>query len=338
MLLVLWVNITAQSPEQRTIIAAERVDGAVVGVMSTRDNELTGETARMGFGSGVIFEIEGKVARIVTNDHVLDYGNTYEIVLPNGKQRKAEVVGRDQFSDLAVLEMNAQGIRHVAKFGNSKDLQRAETVIAIGNPLSLGFSQTITVGVVSSTSRVVPVSLSGRMYDWEMELIQTDAAINHGNSGGALVDLQGTVIGINSMKVADMGVEGIGFAIPIHVAEPIIESLIEHGKVLRPYMGVSTEDLDIYLDTMDEAEIKALGLPEDMEDGLVIIEALGPSAEAGLEEFDVITHLDRQRVASILELRRYLYGQKEIGDRLRVRYYRGEEQFEAVITLEELDG
>lgn len=213
-------------------------------------------------------------------------------------------------------------------------MRKAETAIAIGNPLGLGFAQSITVGVISSPSRTIPVSLSGTGYDWEMEVIQTDAAINHGNSGGALVNLQGEVIGINSMKVADLGVEGMGFAIPVHAAKPVLESLLEYGKVKRPYMGVYTEDLRYYV-MSGEADPVQLNRPEYLEEGIVVLDTVGPARKAGLRAMDIIVALDDRDTPSMLELRKYLYGEKQIGDELKVEFYRDGKMETVTLVLEE---
>jgi len=234
----------------------------------------------------------------------------------------------------------------VVEIGDSNKLRDGETVIAIGNPLGLGDS--LTMGIISKSHRIIPVSLNqDGIYDWEQEVIQIDASINQGNSGGALVNLNGQVIGINSMKVADYGVEGLGFALPMHNAMPIVDELIEHGKVLRPYLGVYTLDLDQYMyqqampelggggssdedesDASEEdadtaAEEDELKLPADLKQGVIVLEAVGPAKEAGLKFNDVIVKLDDQPVGSTMELRKYLYTHKRIGDAIEIFYYRG---------------
>src|SRR5690606_152686 len=140
-------------------------------------------------------------------------------------------------------------------------LRVGETVIAVGNPL--GFGDSLSMGIVSYTDRVIPISLDqDGEYDWEQEVIQTDAAINQGNSGGALANLNGEVVGINSMKVAFMGVEGIGFAIPMHSALPVMESLVQYGKVKRPYMGVASVNLSVYLEDAMRDDEENVGGPD----------------------------------------------------------------------------
>jgi serine protease Do len=176
---------------------------------------------------------------------------------------------------------------------------------------------------VSYTSRMIPVSLNqDGVYDWEQEVIQTDAAINEGNSGGALVDLNGRLIGINTMKISDTGVEGLGFAIPVNEVMKTVDDLLLHGKVVRPYMGVYTLDLNNRYSPITDEQRQDLNLPNHVTAGVIVLEAHGPALKAGLKLNDVITQLDKQPIKSTLELRRYLYEHKKIGDELEVTYYR----------------
>jgi serine protease Do len=315
-------------------------DGSEDGLEPEEENTLQ----QVSVGSGVIFDkVDGK-ARIITNYHVVDGADALKAMLVSGEIREAKVIGKDQITDLAVLEVDGAGIDTVVEIGDSSKLRDGETVIAIGNPLGLGDS--LTMGIISKSHRVIPVSLNqDGVYDWEQEVIQIDASINQGNSGGALVNLNGQVIGINSMKVADYGVEGLGFAIPMHNAMPVIDELVEHGKVMRPYLGVYTLDLDQYMfqqampelggDTAgdEEADGEAdaetaeneLKLPASVKQGVIVLEAVGPAKEAGLKFNDVIVKLDNQPVGSTMELRKYLYSNKQIGDTIEVSYYRGGE-------------
>ena len=153
--------------------------------------------------------------------------------MPNGDRVEATLKGADQLTDLAVLEIDAENVDTVAEFGDSDSIRTGEPAIAIGNPLGLEFSRTVTQGIISAKERSVAVS-----NNWEINVIQTDAAINPGNSGGALINIHGQVIGINSLKIASSGVEGLGFAIPINDVIPIINDLVEYGEVQRPYLGV----------------------------------------------------------------------------------------------------
>ncbi|HEY0826714.1 MAG TPA: trypsin-like peptidase domain-containing protein, partial [Bacilli bacterium] len=228
-----------------------------------------------------------------------------------------------------VLEVDELGITAVAEFGNSDLLRAGETAIAIGNPLGLVFSQTITMGIISSPHRLVPVTVEGYM-DWEMDFIQTDAAINQGNSGGALVNLDGQVIGINSMKVSFTGVEGLGFAIPINEAKPVIESLIQFGKVKRVFVGINHQDLQAFSEGTE-----VLNLPKGVTRGIIVMEAQGPAKEAGLKGKDVIVEMDGMTIDSSLTMRKYLYGKKKIGDEVEIVFYRDGKKMRVTLELAE---
>ncbi|PZE19055.1 S1C family serine protease [Paenibacillus xerothermodurans] len=323
----------AQMLNSDSVVRAAAVVGpTVISIIgSAADGGDAESHGAVGLGSGVMFQKSGDKIRIVTNNHVVEGFTQLDVVTAQGERKKAELLGRDQMTDLAVLEIDADGINIVAEFGDSDALHAGETAIAVGNPLGLGFAPTVTKGIISWPKRTIPVSLGQQgSYDWEMDVIQTDAAINQGNSGGALVNLQGKVVGINTLKVADMGVEGLGFAIPINSAKQIIDALITDHKVKRPYIGVVTQDLQSFQGT------EVLKLPSDVKTGSIVIDAIGPAKDAGLKTNDVIVELDGQAVDGTLALRKYIYSKKRIGDELEVTYYRGENKATATVTLDEL--
>ncbi|MEW9699584.1 S1C family serine protease [Paenibacillus sp. SI8] len=313
------------------ITATEKIKPAVVSVISMKKDEKSGQDTGIGIGSGVIFGRNGDKVRIVTNSHVVESGTQFEIVNFQGEHRKASLVGRDRITDLAVLEADGKDVKVIAEFGDSEQLRAGETAIAVGNPLGLGFSPTVTQGIISSPKRTIPVSLTreGGDYDWEMDVIQTDAAINQGNSGGPLVNIEGKVIGINSMKIADTGVEGLGFAIPISSVKPILDSLITDHKVKRPLIGVSTQELQAFSGT------DVLKLPADVKTGVIVFDVSGPAKDAGLKAQDVIVQLDDRKIESTIGLRKYLYNEKRIGDKVNVTYYRGGKKMSVSVTLAE---
>ncbi|TMV48002.1 PDZ domain-containing protein [Paenibacillus mesophilus] len=319
-----------QFMEDQVVRAVEQVKPAVVSILSAIKEEGAGNAQSLGIGSGVLFRKDGDKAYIVTNNHVVQSASQIEVILANGEHRKGKLKGRDMITDLAVVEIDSSGIQSYAEFGDSEKLKAGQTAIAIGSPLGLRFAQTTTVGVISSPHQKVPISFAGDgNYDWEMDVIQTDAAINQGNSGGALVNLEGKLIGINSMKVAEKGVEGLGFAIPINSAKETIDSLLKYGKVKRPYMGLTTEPLRAYKGT------EVLKLPDSVKNGLIVIDAIGPAKTAGLATNDVITELDGKPVYDNITLRQYLYGSKKIGDSIKVTYYRAGKKATATIELGE---
>ncbi|CAM3952583.1 trypsin-like peptidase domain-containing protein [Cohnella lubricantis] len=354
---------------QPMVAAAAKIRPTVVSIINRpgeptdaeRDSLPMDGVENSSLGSGVIFEKKGGKAHIITNAHVVEGSGSLEIVMVNGTTKDAKVLGMDTITDLAVLEVDAKDIDAVAKVGKSADLQEGETVIALGNPL--GLSDSLTDGIVSNLRRIIPVSLSqDGTYDWEEEVIQISAPINPGNSGGGLFNLNGEVVGINSMKIADLGVEGIGFAIPIDDAMPVVKQLLEEGKVPRPYLGVYAIDLKSYLDTQKAMDMPSLPslpdgeefgqgsqgedgesedgvpspvVPDGVENGVLVLEAVGPAKEAGLKLNDIIVGLDDKPVNSMMDLRKYLYNSKKIGDTLSVTYYRDGKKQELSVKLAE---
>ncbi|MFC9710543.1 S1C family serine protease [Paenibacillus sp. NPDC056933] len=311
----------AADPYDRIIQAAAKVRPSVVSIV----NHKTGSSVSMedsALGSGVIFKREDGKAYIMTNHHVVEGASDLEIVTVDGETHKAKLVGKDRVSDIAVLSVqDDKGIGPAAELGDSSKLQRGQTVLAIGNPLGLG--GTLTSGIVSYTDRILPVSINqDGVYDWEQNVIQTDAAINEGNSGGALVDLNGKVVGINTMKISDTGVEGLSFAIPMNEVMKTVDSLLLNGKVSRPYLGVYTVDLSNPYAPLDDEQRKDLKLPSHVDSGVVVLEASGPASDAGMKLNDVITEFDGQKITSTLDLRKYLYDKKKIGDTIEITFYR----------------
>lgn len=317
--------------------AVEKAQDAVVGItniqatMNFFGSEST--TQEAGTGSGVIYKKEGDTAFIVTNYHVIEGAQQLEVTLADGTKEPAELLGGDVWTDLAVLTISGANVNKVAEFGDSEALKIGEPVIAIGNPLGLEFSGSVTQGVVSGLERAIPVDLNGDMVnDWQAEVLQTDAAINPGNSGGALVNIAGQVIGINSMKIAESAVEGIGLSIPINTAQPIIEDLEAFGEVKRPAMGVTLQNVN-ELPSYHQQE--TLKLPEDIKEGVIVEQVLtnSPAAKAGLQEYDVITALDGEPVQDVIALRKYMYNNKQEGDTVKVTYYRDGKQQETDMAL-----
>ncbi|MEF2966514.1 trypsin-like peptidase domain-containing protein [Paenibacillus sp. M1] len=321
----------AKDRYDRISTAAAKAAPAVVSILN--HSEMSGDDPEQAaLGSGVIFKKEKGKAYIITNDHVISGADNLEVVTSDGDSRKASVVGQDSINDIAVLEMDGKGIEKLIDIGDSKKLRLGETVIAVGNPLGLG--GTLTSGIVSYPSRLIPISLSqDGVYDWEQEVIQTDAAINEGNSGGALVDLNGQLIGINTMKIADTGVEGLGFAIPVNDVMKTVDDLMLYGKVVRPYLGVYSLDLNNPYAAVTEEQRKDLKLPNHVTEGIIVLEAHGPALEAGLKLNDVIIQLDKQPIGTTLELRRYLYENKKVGADMEVTFYRDGELKSVIVKL-----
>ncbi|HZG59108.1 MAG TPA: trypsin-like peptidase domain-containing protein [Anoxybacillus sp.] len=302
--------------------AVDKVSDAVVGVVNIQESDFWSQGGEAGTGSGVIYKKANGKAFVVTNHHVVENASQVEVSLKDGTRVPAKVLGSDIWTDLAVLEIDAKHVKKVAEFGNSDAVKPGEPVIAIGNPLGLQFAGSVTQGIISGTNRTIEIDLDqDGVPDWNAEVLQTDAAINPGNSGGALVNIDGQVIGINSMKIAQQAVEGIGLAIPINFAQPVIADLEKYGQVRRPYMGVELRSLsDISSYHLQET----LHLPKDVTEGVAIVQVvpMSPAAQAGLKQFDVIVALDDKPIRNVIELRKYLYTEKSIGDKMKVTFYR----------------
>lgn len=317
--------------------AVEKAGDAVVGITNIQTTNFwrTGETTSQpaGTGSGVVYKKEGGKAFIVTNHHVVADATELEVSLSDGTKIPAKLRGSDEWTDLAVLEVDAKNIKTVAELGNSDSLKVGEPVIAIGNPLGFTFSGSVTQGIISGLNRTIPIDINGdELPDWQAEVIQTDAAINPGNSGGALVNIEGQVIGINSMKIAQQSVEGIGLSIPINYARPIIDDLEKYGEMKRPSMGVSIQSVN-EIPTFHQQE--TLKLPKDVDYGVAVLQVVpnSPAAKAGLQELDVIVDMDGEKITDVISLRQHLYNQKKIGDEMKVKYYRNGKLQETTMML-----
>jgi serine protease Do len=326
-------KLTAEDANVSTNI--QEVSEAVVGVVNLQQQSIWTGSEEAGTGSGIIYKKEDGKAFVVTNQHVVDGAEQVEVVLNEEERVQAKVLGGDALTDLAVLEIDGKNINTVADIVSSENLTVGETVLAIGNPLGLEFANSVTKGIVSGLNRSVTVDTnSDGQPDWVTEVIQTDAAINPGNSGGALVNADGQVIGINSMKIAQSSVEGIGFAIPTSTALPIMEQLEKEGEITRPQIGISTVSL-LQVPPQYRYEIN---LPDDLEGGMVIanVQPNSPADRAGLKQFDVITKIDGNEVTSILELRKYLYSKTTVGDNIKLEYIRDGEYHNTNLKLEEI--
>ncbi|WP_342507538.1 trypsin-like peptidase domain-containing protein [Sporosarcina sp. FSL K6-2383] len=331
-------QISVEVTNDLTEIIDEVID-SVVGVtnlQTVRDFWSTTETSReAGTGSGVIYKKQDGKAYIITNHHVVEGAQELEITFDDGTKTAGKLVGSDMWTDLAVIEIDAVNVKTVATFGDSDVLKRGETVIAIGNPLGLGFSGSVTVGVVSGKDRSIPIDFDENgAIDWYADVLQTDAAINPGNSGGALINMTGQLIGINSMKISEATVEGIGLAIPINLAIPIIDHLETTGTVNRPTMGVSLIDLR---SIPEQQQRGLLAVPGDVTDGVVITDVIAnsPAQYAGVQKYDVIVEMDGEKIEDMVSLRKHLYNAKEVGDTMKMKVYREGKLLELEMVLKD---
>jgi serine protease Do len=304
--------------------AVQKVGPAVVTVTGTVPGQMTPFGMTGGgtvSGSGVFISDQGY---ILTNNHVVaDVQGDLTIILSDGSQETATIVGADKYSDIAVLK-TAGKVPAVAALGNSDLLTPGESVIAIGSPLG-DFKNTVTVGVVSATGRSID---TGNGYSIE-NLIQTDAAINQGNSGGPLVNLVGDVIGINNMIVRGSGTgavaEGLGFAIPINTARSIAEQLIQTGSITHPYMGVSFQPI-----SPDIA--KAYNLPVQWGVYITDVVSGSPASQAGLRQGDIITSVGGVKLDETHSYINTLFTFKP-GDKVTVEFVRNGKSTSVEVTL-----
>ncbi|WP_078543280.1 S1C family serine protease [Litchfieldia alkalitelluris] len=316
--------------------AVDKVSEAVVGIVNLQESNFwaTESSQEAGTGSGVVYKKAGDKAYVVTNHHVIEGASDIEVSLSDGTRVKAKFLGSDVWTDLAVLEIDGDHVEKVAEFGDSDHMKLGEPVIAIGNPLGLQFSGSVTQGIISGLNRSIPIDINqDGVPDWHADVMQTDAAINPGNSGGALVNIKGEVIGINSMKIAQSAVEGIGLSIPISIAKPIIEDLEMYNEVRRPVLGVG--NLKALSEISGYHRQETLHLPEEVKDGVAILEVVPntPASKAGLKDLDVIVEFDGKKIDSVIALRKHLYNEKVIGDSMEVTFYRNGKKQTVTVKL-----
>lgn len=336
-------KVSTQELAAGTNSIADIVDNlspAIVGItnMQTQSNRdffnSSSESVEAGTGSGVIFKTEGEAGYVITNNHVIEGAQSIEVTLFNGEKVPAELVGTDALTDIAVLKIDANHVTVVAELGDSSALRTGENVIAIGNPLGEEFSRTVTQGIISGIDRTIDVTTSEG--NWALDVLQTDAAINPGNSGGPLINMSGQVIGINSLKITESGVEGLGFAIPSNDVLPIAKELMKNGKIQRPFLGVGL----IEMSEIPEYYLQQnMNLPEDVIEGVVVgnVSPGSPADEAGLQQQDVIVSMNDQSISSANELRKFLYAETEIGEEVNVTLYRAGEKITVTIKLTNRD-
>lgn len=276
-------------------------------------------TPYKGAGSGIIFKDDGY---IVTNGHVVDDAENITVILSDGQSLKAERIGIDPFTDLAVIKVDAKGLP-VSKFGDSQTLSIGQPVIAIGNAFDLPGGYTVTQGIISCLGRSIETTDGIVLHG----LIQTDAAINPGNSGGPLLTMEGAVIGINTAKIGG-GADNIGFAVSSSTIEPVVAQLVKHGRLIWPWLGLKTM-------TLTPALIMELNLPDKQ--GVLIDEVYngGPAEKAGLEKGDVILNVNDTRVTTAIELQNAVrqYG---IGKEIEITYIRNYKTEKATATLQQI--
>ena len=305
----------------------EKVNSSVVGVLVYANGTASGS------GSGVVYRVDGKTAYIITNAHVVSGATDVQVVFSNKESVNATIVGSDTYSDIAVLKLTADFDMTAIKCGDSSLLDQGETVLAIGSPLGIEYAGTVTQGIVSGIDRTVSVDLNDDgQEDWDMNVIQTDAAINPGNSGGALVNMAGELVGITSMKLSNTSVEGMGFALPINDVITSVEQIIENGKVTRPQIGISGVSLSVY----SSYKLRYYRIITDLTDGIYVsrVTSGGAASKAGIQEGDIIVKFDGKEVTTYKSFLTELYS-KEPGDKVSVVVNRNGTEKTIEVTLGE---
>ncbi len=280
-------------------------------------------------GTGFVFKTDNSKAYIMTNNHVISNATEVRVTFTDNTTEKVTVIGSDTYSDIAVLSIDKSKIISVAQLGSSEDMRVGDTTFAVGAPLDYEvYSWSVTRGILSGKDRLVEVSLNGTgNSDYVMNVLQTDTAINSGNSGGPLCNANGEVIGITNMKLASSSIEGMGFAIPIETALEYAESFISGEQIERPYLGISMYDL----------EANTLFRPNNnsnVTEGVYVnsVEDNSPASDAGLQAGDIITAIDDVKISSSAYFRYQLY-KHDVGDEIKITYYRNNQEHTVKVKL-----
>lgn len=271
-------------------------------------------------GTGFVFKTEGDKAYILTNSHVISNSNSVKVTFTNNKQVTADVVGSDDYSDIAVLSVNRDDILLIAETGSSEDMRVGDTTFAVGAPIDSSiYSWSVTRGILSGKDRLVEVTSSDNKSTYVMEVLQTDTAINSGNSGGPLCNSNGQVIGITNMKLASSQIEGIGFAIPIEEALKYAESIISGKQISRPYLGITIYDATNYYSNTSGIYIE-------------YVEQNSAADKAGLQKGDKILEVNGKEVSNSSYFKHELY-KYDVGEQITIKVERNGKEKEIKITL-----
>lgn len=315
------VTITETNSIQESV---NKIYDAVVVVESYYNGRQTGT------GSGFIYKKENEKGYIITNHHVIDGATSVKIVNMAGIEVDAVVLESDEYADLAVLSIDASNVMAVAQIGDSTALNLGDTLFTVGTPVGEAYRGTVTKGILSGKDRTVSVSGSGGSY--MMSVLQTDAAINPGNSGGPLVNINGEVVGVNSLKLVEDEIEGMGFAIPIEVVMASVEKLEKGQKIERPIVGVSLLDVD----NTYALYVNRIMLDKDITYGAVIVsvESKSVADKAGLKTGDVIIAINDAKIEDVAHFRFNLY-KYSIGDEITIKYIRDSKEKKVTLKLTE---
>ena len=289
-------------------------------------------------GTGFVYKKDNDVAYILTNAHVISNADEVYVTFTNGTNEKVEVIGSNTMADIAVLSIPSSKVISYAEIGSSEKSKLGDTLFTVGAPLDSAYSWTVTRGILSGKDRLVEVSnnnsTSRSSYNdsYMMNVLQTDAAINSGNSGGPLANGNGEVIGITSLKLVSSGVEGMGFAIPIETALKYAEKIINKEEIVTPYIGVSMLNIN---EAYYYREFRSIIEKSNIEKGVVVatVEDDSPASKAGLKQGDIIIRIDNEESKSIAYLKYVLY-KHEVGDKVKITYLRDDKEYTVSVTLD----
>lgn len=320
-------NVTTSELVENSISGSvDKVYNSTVVIMSYSKNSL------ISTGTGFIYKKDKDTYYIMTNYHVIDGADAVKVEFNDSEdQIEATIMGGEAYSDVAVLTITDKEKEHdIVEIGNSEEVKLGDTIFTIGSPMGVDYKGTVTKGILSGRERLVSVSLSGSVSDYYMKVLQIDAAVNPGNSGGPLCDVGGNVIGIISLKIVQDSIEGMGFAIPIEDALSYASKIEKGEKIERPYVGISMLDLS------DEYSLwkYRINLPEGVDEGVAVLEVVdnSPAFKAGLKKGDIIVKLGGNKVSSIAEFRYELY-KYEIGENVELTLYRDGKKQKISVTL-----
>lgn len=301
----------------------EDVAKCIVGISKLKNNSdnvfEVNATKNLSIGTGTIISENGY---IITNAHLA--GNKYStcyVTLEDGNIYNGNVVWADEDLDLAILKINANGLNYL-EIGDSESIKIGEDVYAIGNPVGIELQRSVTKGIISGVNRTIKLE-ENNTESYMEGLIQTDASINQGNSGGPLINAKGEIIGINSVKIETA--EGIGFAIPINTVKPVVESFVNTGKFSEAYLGIFAYDKEV---------VQYLKNDIQFDNGIYIVKIMqdGPVANTNIKIGDIITKIDGNTVNRMSELRQYIYTKKS-GDKVTLTINRNNKEYQFEITL-----
>ena len=321
-------NITTSELVENSISSSvDKVYYSTVTVIAYSNNK------QISSGTGFIYKIDDGKAYIMTNNHVIDGADKAVVEFNDDSERiESTIIGGDIYADIAVLTIEDKGYSTI-EIGEVESLKLGDTIFTVGSPMGINYKGTVTKGILSGKERMVEVNLSSSTTDYYMKVLQLDAAVNPGNSGGPLCDVSGKVVGIISLKIVQDEVEGMGFAIPIEDALNYASLIEEGGEISRPYLGISMIDLteEYYLWQ------NRITIPDNVSEGVAVlsVENDTPASKAGLQKGDIIIKINENSTGTLAEFRYELY-KHEVGEKIKLTFYREGKLKEVSVVLEKI--